>query len=73
MFLSSSKRTDIIQFSNLTFCLNRFSILSNDSLKSMGRFKTQLLLKDNTWSTRYYTNKIIRYSDTLTDWTFVSF
>ena len=30
-----------------------FSILTNDSLKSMGRFGNQLILEDNTWSTRY--------------------
>ena len=47
------ERTDIIQITNITFCYNRFSILTNDSLKSMGRFRIQLLLEDNTWSTRY--------------------
>ena len=49
----SCERTDIIQISNITFYYNRFSILTNNSLKAMGRFKNQLLLEDNTWSTRY--------------------
>ena len=35
----SSERTDIIQISNITFYYNRFSILTNDSLKSMGCLK----------------------------------
>ena len=34
----SFERTDIIQITNITFYYNRFSILTNDSLKSMGRF-----------------------------------
>ena len=49
----SWERTDIIQITNITFYYNRFSILTNDSLKSMGRFRIQLLLEDNTWSTQY--------------------
>ena len=68
----SFERTDIIQITNLTFYYNRFSILSNDSLKSMGRFQIQLLLADNAWSTRYNIPKNDRYSDTSTDWTLVS-
>ena len=35
----------------------------------MGRFRIQLLLEDNTWSTRYNIAKNDRYSDTSTDWT----
>ena len=38
----------------------------------MGRFRIQLLLADNTWSTRYKTPKNDRYSDTSTDWTLLS-
>ena len=49
----SFERTDIIRISNITFYYTKFSILTNDSLKSMGRSRIQLLLKDNTWSTRY--------------------
>ena len=68
----SWERTDIIQISNITFYYNRFSILTNDSLKSMGRFRIQLLLEDNTWSTRYNIPKNDQYSDTSTDWTLVN-
>ena len=68
----SWERTDIIQISNITFYYNRFSILTNDSLKSMGRFRIQLLLEDNTWSTRYNIPRNDRYSDSSTDWTPVS-
>ena len=53
------------------FIQTDFSILTNDSLKSIGRFRIQLLLKDNTWSTRYNTPKNVRYSDNSTDWTLV--
>ena len=35
----SFERTDIIQSSNITFYYNRFSVSTNDSLKSMGRFR----------------------------------
>ena len=38
----------------------------------MGRFRIQLLLEDNTWSTRYKLPKIDRYSDSSTDWTLLS-
>ena len=68
----SSERTDIIQVSNITFYHNRFSILTKDSLKSVGRFRIQLLSEDNTWSTRYNIPKNDRYSDTTTEWTLVS-
>ena len=46
----SFEQADIIQSSNITFFYTRFSILTNYSLKSMGRFRIQLLLADNTWS-----------------------
>ena len=64
----SWERTDIIQINNITFNYNRFSILTNDSKKSMGRFRIQLLLKNNTWSTRYNIPKNDRYSDSSTQW-----
>ena len=38
----------------------------------MGRFRIQLLLEDNTWSTRYNLPKNDRYSDTSSGWTLVS-
>ena len=63
------ERTDIIQIRNITFYYNRFSILTNISIKSMGRFRIQLLLEDNTWSTRYNIPKNDRCSDSSTQWT----
>ena len=44
----SFERTDIVQISIITFYYNRFSILTNDSKKSMGRFRFQLFLKKIT-------------------------
>ena len=38
----------------------------------MGRFRFLFLLDDNTWSTQYTIPKIIQYSDTSTDWSFLS-
>ena len=68
----SFERTDIIQISNIKFYHIRFSILTNDSLKSMGRFRIQLLLQDNTWSTRYNIPKNDRYSESSIQWTKLS-
>ena len=64
------ERTDIIQISNLTFYYIRYS--SEGTHKSMGRFRIQLLLNDNTWSTGYNIPKNDRYSNSSTDWTLVS-
>ena len=58
----SIERTDIIQISKSTFCYNRCSIFIDDSKKSMSRFRIQLILEDNTWSTRYNTPRSDRYS-----------
>ena len=49
----SFQRTDSIQITTITFYYNRFPILTNDSLKSMSRFRIQLLLEDNTRNTQY--------------------
>ena len=49
----SFERTHIIQITNIIFYYNRFSILNNNNLKSMGPFRIQLLLEDITWSTQY--------------------
>ena len=68
----SFQRTDVIQITKIPFFYNRFSVLTNDSLKSMGRFRIQLFLEDNTWSTPYNIPKNDRYSDSSTDWTLVS-
>ena len=67
----SFERTDIIQITNITFYYNRYSI-SSASHRSMGRFRIQLLLEDNTWSTRYNIPKNDQYSDNSTDWTLVN-
>ena len=69
---NSFERTDIIQISNITFYYNRFSILTNNCKKSVGRFRIQLLLEDNTWSTRYNIPKNDRYSNSSTKWTLVN-
>ena len=68
----SFERNDVIQISNITFYYNRFSILTNDSLKSMGRFRIELLLEDNTWSTSYNIHKKDWYTDSSTQWTELS-
>ena len=68
----SFERTDFIQMSNISFHYNRFSILTSNSKESMGRFRKQLLLEDNTWSTRYNIPKNDRYSDSPTQWTLVN-
>ena len=64
----SWERTDIIQISNITFYYNRFSILTNDNLKNMGRFRIQLLLEDDTWSTQYTIDKNTQSSDSESEW-----
>ena len=66
----SFERTDIIQITNITFYYNRLSS-SAQNLGAMGCFRIQLILEDNTWSTRYNIPKNDRYSDTSTDWTLV--
>ena len=38
----------------------------------MPRFRIQLLLEDNTWSTQYNIPKNDRYSDSSSDWTLLS-
>ena len=68
----SFERTDIIQFTNITFYYNRDSFLTNINLKAMGRFRIQFLIEYNTWSTRYNIPKNDRFSNTSTEWTLVS-
>ena len=68
----SFERTDIIQTSNIIFYYNRFSILTKDLLKSLGSFRVQLLLQDNTCSTQYTIAKNTQYSDNPTDSTFLN-
>ena len=68
----SWERTDIIQISNISFYYNGFSILTKKSLKSMGRFRIQVLLENNTWSTQYTISKNSQYSGTSNDWTLLN-
>ena len=39
----------------------------------MGRFRSEFLLEDNTWGTRYVIDKNDQHSDSSTDWTLLSF
>ena len=68
----SWERTDIIQITNITFSYNRYSILTNDDLKNMGRFRIQLLLDDNTWSTQYTIPKNTQYNSSPTEWSLLN-
>ena len=63
----SFERTDIIQISNITIYYDRFSNLTDNSLKSMGLLMFQLLLEVNTWSTQYTIPKNSQYSNISTD------
>ena len=38
----------------------------------MGRFRIQLLLEDNTWSTQYTIPKKSQYSNSSTEWTLLN-
>ena len=68
----SFERTDFIQNSNIAFYYNRFSILTNDNLRNLGRFRIQLLLEDNTWSTQYTIAKKSQFSANSTEWTLLN-
>ena len=68
----SFERIDIIQITNITFYYTRFSILTNNSLKSMGRFRIQLLLEDNTCDTQYTIAKNTQYSSSSTEWSLLN-
>ena len=63
------ERTDSIQIGKTKLYYNRFSILHNDSIKSIGRLRIQLLLGDKPWSTRFFIPKNDRYSTSLAQWT----
>ena len=66
----SWERIDIIQISNITFYYNRFS--TQGSFRAMGRFRVQIITKDNVWLTKFNINKIEQYSTLSTDWTILS-
>ena len=64
-------RTDIIQITNISFYYNRFSI-SDENLKAMPRFRIQILLENDTWENKYTIEKNSQYSETSTEWTYLS-
>ena len=68
----SFERTNFIQITNITFYHNRFSTLTNNNLKAMGRFRIQLLLKDYTWNTQNTIAKNTQNSVNSTDWTLLN-
>ena len=68
----SWERIDFLQITNITFYYNRFSILTNDFLKAMGRFRIRLILEDNTSNTQYTIAKITQYNTTSTEWTLLN-
>ena len=68
----SFERTDFVQISIITFYYNTFSILTYNSLKSMGRFRIQLILEDNSWSTQNTIATNSQYSSRETDWTILN-
>ena len=63
-------RTDNIHITKITFYYNRFSI--DGDYKAMGRFRIQLLLEDNTWSTQYTIAKNTQYSNTPSERTLIN-
>ena len=67
----SFTRTDIIQITNITFYYDRFSI-SDENLRAMGRFRIQLLLENDIWTTQYTIAKNTQYSDNSTDWSLLN-
>ena len=67
----SFEGTDIKQISNITFFCNSFSS-SDVNLRAMGRFRIQIFLEDNIWSTQYNICKNDQYSVTSTEWTLVN-
>ena len=53
VFCSFGRTDKIIIIIIITLYYNKFSIVTDDPLKSRGRFIFQLLLQDGTWSARY--------------------
>ena len=64
-------RTDIIQITNISFYYNRYSS-SDPDLKWMGRLSISILIDDNTWTNKYVIQENTQYSNTATEWTFLS-
>ena len=66
----SWERIDLIQISNITFYYNRVSIQGD--LRAMGRFRIQILTKENVWLTKFNIPKNEQFSTLATDWTILS-
>ena len=66
----SWERIDIIQISIITFYYNRFSIQGD--LRTMGRFRIQIITKDNVRLTKFDIPKNEQYSNAGTDCTILS-
>ena len=64
-------RTDIIQITNISFYYNRYSI-SDENLRAMPRFRIQILLENDTWDNKYTIEKNTQFSNTSTEWTYLS-
>ena len=64
-------RTDIIQISNITLYYNRFSS-SDESLRSMGRFRIDILLDNNTWINKYIITENTQFNNSSSEWTLLS-
>ena len=62
------ERTNFIQITNITFCYNWYSILTDDFKKSRGGFRFPLLLEDNTWNTQHTIPINSQYTDSPTEW-----
>ena len=63
----SWERTDIIQIPNITFYYNRF-LIEDINFRAMGRFRIEILTKDNVWLTKFIIAKNDQFSDASTDW-----
>ena len=66
-FMVSWERTDMIHISNIKFYYNRFST-SDSNLRGLGRFRIQIILEDNSWSTICNIPKKGKLSNGSTQW-----
>ena len=71
MFFAVSNENILYKLLIKLLIFNKSSI-SDVIFRAMGSFKIQLLLSNITWSTLYNIPKNDQYSDSSTDWTFVS-
>ena len=64
----SFEGTDNIKITNISVYYNRFWIVTDDSLKEMGKFSIQLLSENNTCVTIYTIPRNSQFSSTPTEW-----